>query len=165
MEKRIGTVSALCFLMITGIAVAGVLIENETVRRVVVLAGCLVVVWLTTLNFKYLKLMKQMTEDTAPEVPDLVHWLQGETWPEIMGREKVRAQFPAELDAFLQTHPSCDASAIKGYRVWRTEETEKYFDWTDGSQQQILVLMDESGRYFQVFGSETLQKAMEEHAK
>ena len=165
MEKKIITVSALCFLMITGIAVAGVLIENETIRRVVVLAGCLVVVWLTTLNFKYLKLMKRQFCEAEPEVPTLVHWLQGETWPEIMGREKVRAQFPAELDAFLQTHPSCDARTMKGYRIWRTEETEKYFDWTDGSQQQILVLMDESGRYFQVFGSETLQKEMEEHTE
>lgn len=163
MEKKIATVSALCFLMIGAIAVAGIMIEEETMRRIVVICGCLIVVWLTTLNFKYVKLMKKQVETSVPVVSSLLHWLQGETWPEILSREKIRAQFPAELDAFLQTHPSCDASTIKGYRIWRTEETEKYFDWTDGSQQQILVLMDESGRYFQVFGSETLQKEIEEH--
>ncbi|MBR4020059.1 MAG: hypothetical protein IKI99_01995 [Firmicutes bacterium] len=165
MEKRIGAVSGLCFLMITGIAVAGILIEDEIIRRIVVVCGCLVVVWLTTLNFKYLKLMKQMTEDAAPEVPDLVHWLQGETWPEILSRERIKTLFPGKLETFVEAYPDCGESDVKGYRIWRTEDTEKYFDWTDGSQQQILVLMDESGHWFQVFGSEKLQKEMEKHAK
>ena len=165
MEKRIGVVSALCFLMITGIAVAGILIETETVRRVVVLAGCLIVVWLTTLNFKYLKLMKQMTEATAPKVPDLVHWLQGETWPEVLSMEKVKRQFPEKLEEFMEAYPECEEVCVKGYRIWRAEETETYFDWTDSSQQQILVLMDENGQKFRVFGSEKLQVEMEKHAK
>lgn len=163
MEKKIATVSALCFLMIGVTAVLGILIENEMLRRVVVIAGCLVVVWLTTLNFKSLKLMKLQFSGDEPEVPTLVHWLQGELWPEILSREKVQEQFSTELAEFQEKWPHCNQP--KGYRIWRTEDTEKYFNWSDPSQQQILVLMDESGQYFQVFGSEALQKAMEEHVK
>ena len=163
MEKKIATVSALCFLMI-GVTVAlGILIEDEMLRRVAVIAGCLVVVWLTTLNFKTLKLMKQQFHGDELEVPTLVHWLQGETWPEILGREKVQEQFSTELAEFQEKWPDCNQP--KGYRIWRTEDTEKYFNWSDPSQQQILVLMDEGGIRFQVFGSESLQKAMEEHVK
>ena len=165
MEKKIVTVSGLCFLMITAIAVAGIMIHDETTRRIAVVAGCLVVVWLTTLNFKTLKLMKQQAEASTPEVPDLVHWLQGETWPEMLGIEKIKGQFGEELAAFLSVHPEHGEADIKGYRIWRTEDTEKYFNWNDPSQQQILVLMDEAGRHFQVFGSEPLQQAMEAHAK
>lgn len=165
MEKKIATVSALCFLMIGVTAALGILIEDEMLRRVAVIAGCLVVVWLTTLNFKTLKLMKQQFHGDELEVPTLVHWLQGETWPEILGPEKVKAQFPAELESFLKTYPACDSSSVKGYRIWRSDETEKYFDWVSPSRQQILVLMDEGGIRFQVFGSESLQKAMEEHVK
>lgn len=162
MEKRIVTVSAICFLMIGLIVALGVLIEDEMTRRIVVICGCLVVVWLTTLNFKYIKLMKRQAETSTPAVSSLVHWLQGETWPEILSREKVETEFGARLDEFLQTHPGC---VVKGYRIWRTEETEKYFEEAGPSCQQILVLMDSSGERFQVFGSEKLQKEMEEHAK
>ena len=163
MERKIVTVSGLCFLMIIAIATAGILIEEELIRRIVVVAGCLVVVWLTTLNFKNLKLMKQQFETVQPEVPSLIYWLQGETWPEILSVEKVREQFSAELAEFQEKWPDCNSP--KGYRIWRTEDTEKYFDWSDPSRQQILVLMDEHGRRFQVFGSDTLEKAMEEHVK
>lgn len=165
MEKKIVTVSGLCFLMIIGIATAGILIEDEMMRRIVVIAGCLVVVWLTTLNFKALKLMKQQTDATAPEVPTLVHWLQGETWPELLNTEKIKEQFGAELADFLGDNPDCKEESIKGYRIWRTEDTEKYFEWNLPTQQQILVLMDSLGKRFQVFGSEILQKAMEEHSE
>ena len=127
MEKKIATVSALCFLMIGAIAVAGIMIDDEMIRRIVVICGCLIVVWLTTLNFKYVKLMKKISANAIPEVPSLVHWLQGETWPEILSRKKVEIQFGDELEAFLKNHPGCDTSTIKGYRIWRTEETEKYF--------------------------------------
>ena len=163
MEKKIVTVSALCFLMIGVTAALGILIEDEMLRRVAVIAGCLVVVWLTTLNFKTLKLMKQQFHGDELEVPTLVHWLQGETWPEILGREKVQEQFSTELAEFQEKWPDCNQP--KGYRIWRTEDTEKYFNWSDPSRQQILVLMDEGGIRFQVFGSESLQKAMEEHVK
>ncbi len=159
MEKKIATVSALCFLMIGAIAVVGIMIENEMTRRIVVICGCLIVVWLTTLNFKYVKLMKKMTAVAMPEVPTLAHWLQGETWPEILSREKIEVQFRAQLEVFLENHPNCD---VKGYRIWRSEETEKYFEEADPSCQQILVLMGAGGGVFQVFGSEALQKAMEE---
>jgi hypothetical protein len=165
MEKKIVTISALCFLMVGVTAALGILIEDEMLRRVAVIAGCLVVIWLTTLNFKCLKLMKMQFGGVAAEVPDLVHWLQGETWPEILSREKVQGQFREELEKFLVSYLDCDAGSIKGYRIWRTEDTEKYFDWNGPAQQQILVLMDESGQHFQVFGSEALQKAMEEHVK
>lgn len=165
MEKKIVTISGLCFLMIIGIATAGILIEDEMMRRIVVIAGCLVVVWLTTLNFKTLKLMKQQTDAAAPEVPTLVHWLQGETWPELLNTEKIKEQFGAELADFLSTNLDCKEGSIKGYRIWRTEDTEKYFDWNIPTQQQILVLMDSVGKRFQVFGSEILQKAMEEHSE
>lgn len=165
MEKKIVTVSALCFLMIGAIAVAGIMIDNEMVRRVVVIAGCLVVVWLTTLNFKYLKLMKRQAEACVPVVPSLVHWLQGETWPEILSLEKIKIQFRAELAEFLEIQPDCEEAAVKGYRIWRSEETEPYFEKAGLDCQQILVLMDSVGERFQVFGSETLQKAMEERSK
>ena len=165
MEKKIVTVSAICFLMIIGIATAGILIEAELIRRVVVIAGCLVVVWLTTLNFKTLKLMKQQTDGLATEVPTLVHWLQGETWPEVLSVEKLKTQFETELEAFLNAYPDCEEAEIRGYRIWRTEDTERYFDWNNPTQQQILVLMDRAGENFQVFGSEILWKAMEEHRK
>lgn len=165
MEKKILTVSALCFLMIGLTAVLGILIEDEMMRRIMVIAGCLIVVWLTTLNFRYLKLMKQQLAGALTEVPTLVHWLQGETWPEILGMEKIKGQFGEELAAFLSVHPEHGEADIKGYRIWRTEDTEKYFDWNDPAQQQILVLMDERGKSFQVFGSDTLRKAMEEHMK
>lgn len=161
MERKIITVSALCFLMIGAIAVAGIMIDDEMIRRIVVICGCLIVVWLTTLNFKYVKLMKRMLADSL-EVPSLVHWLQGETWPEILSMEKVTAQFGDELAKFLETYSGRD---VKGYRIWRTEETEKYFEETSPGQQQILVLLDGDGGGFRVFGSEALQKAMEEHAK
>ncbi len=163
MEKKILTVSALCFLLIIGIAVAGIMIEEEMVRRIVVVAGCLLVVWLTTRNFKYLKIMKKQAEAQATQVPDLVHWLQGETWPEILSQEKIKAKFGEELESFLAAHPACESASLRGYRIWRTEDTEKYFDWNDPGRQQILVLMDDHGQKFQVFGSEALQKAMEAH--
>lgn len=165
MEKKIITVSGLCFLMIIGIATAGIVIHEEMMRRIVVITGCLIVVWLTTLNFKYLKLMKRQFAETPEDVPTLVHWLQGETWPEILTLAKVREQYRDELEKFLNEHPDCKEETIKGYRIWRTEDTETYFDWNDPAQQQLLVLMDASGQHFQVFGSETLQKAMEEHKK
>ena len=165
MEKKIATISALCFLMVGVTAALGILIEDEMLRRVAVIAGCLVVIWLTTLNFKCLKLMKMQFGGVAAEVPDLVHWLQGETWPEMLGIEKIKGQFGEELAALLSVHPEHGETDIKGYRIWRTEDTEKYFNWNDPSQQQILVLMDEAGRHFQVFGSEPLQQAMEAHAK
>lgn len=165
MERKIITVSGLCFLLIIGIALAGIMIEAESVRRIVVIAGCLLVVWLTTLNFKYLKLMKQQFCTDKPEVPNLVHWLQGETWPEILSQEKVQEQFGEMLAQFKEIYLDCDESRVRGYRIWRTEDTEKYFDWNDPSQQQILVLMDAEGQKFRVFGSEALQKAMEEHVK
>lgn len=165
MEKKIITVSGLCFLMIIGIATAGIMIHDETMRRIVVIAGCLIVVWLTTLNFKYLKLMKRQFAEISEDVPTLVHWLQGETWPEILGPERLQAQFESELETFLAAYPNCEAVSVKGYRIWRTEDTETYFDWNDPAQQEILVLMDERGQNFQVFGSEILQKAMEEHRK
>jgi len=165
MEKKIVTVSALCFLMIGAIAVAGIMIHDEMMRRIAVVAGCLVVVWLTTLNFKTLKLMKQQAEVSAPEVSTLVHWLQGETWPEILRLEKVRAQFGTELAAFLEMQPDCEEEEIKGYRIWRTEDTEKYFEEAGPECQQILVLMDGAGQNFRVFGSNALQQAMEARAK
>ncbi len=165
MEKKIVTVSGLCFLMIIGIATAGILIEDEMLRRIVVIAGCLVVVWLTTLNFKTLKLMKEQTDAAPPEVPSLVHWLQGETWPELLSTEKIMEQFEDELKLFLSANPDCKEVETKGYRIWRTEDTERYFDWNIPTQQQILVLMDSTGKRFQVFGSEILQKAMEEHCE
>lgn len=165
MEKKIVTISGLCFLMIIGIVTAGILIEEEMMRRIVVIAGCFVVVWLTTINFKTLKLMKQQTDAAPPEVPSLVHWLQGETWPELLSTEKVMAQFGEEWEAFLGDNPDCEEGSIKGYRIWRTEDTERYFDWNIPTQQQILVLTDSTGKRFQAFGSEILQKAMEEHSK
>ena len=163
MEKKILTVSSLCFLMIGAIAVAGFLIDDTGLRRIIVIGGCLLVVWMSTLNFKYLKLMKKQVAETTPEVPSLVHWLQGETWPEILGADKIKAQFGEELEVFLQAHPDCDEAAIKGYRIWRTDETEQYFEEAGPAAEQILVLMDGTAKAFQVFGSKTLQEAMEAH--
>jgi len=165
MEKKIVTVSALCFLMIGAIAVAGIFIEDESLRRVVVIAGCLLVVYLTTLNFKYLKLMKRQAANIVPPVSTLVHWLQGETWPEILSLEKVRTQFGAELTAFLERYPSCDLESVKGYRIWRSDETELFFKEAGQAARQILVLMDADEQHFQVFGSTALQQAMEARAK
>lgn len=162
MEKRIGAVSAVCFLMI-GITIAmGILIENAIIGKIAVLCGCLVVVWLTTLNFRTIKLMKQQAEASAPVIPDLIHWLQSETWPEILSLEKIKNQFPRELELFLETHPDCEEASIKGYRIWRSEETEKYFDQQDMRCQQILVMINKDRWDFQVFGSIALQQAMEE---
>ena len=107
---------------------------------------------------------KQMADSVLPE-STLVHWLQGETWPEILNLEKVRTQFGEELAAFLERYPSCDMESVKGYRVWRSDETELFFEEAGQAARQILVLMDADEQHFQVFGSTALQQAMEARAK
>ena len=162
MEKKIATISALCFLMIAATAAMGILIEDLMLRRVVVVCGCLVVVWMTTLNFKTLNRMRAQLEAEAPIIPDVIHWLQGETWPEILSPEKVDLHFPKERKSFLDEHPDCKESKIKGYRIWRSEETEAYFRSCTPGREQILVLLDTEHQDFQVYGSKELQQAMEE---
>ena len=164
MEKKITTISALCFVMIGATAVMGILIENPMLKRVAVICGCLVVVWMTTLNFKALKHMRAQVEAETPVIPDVIHWLQGETWPEILSPEKVQVQFPKELETFMIEHPDRRESNIKGYRIWRSEETENYFASCPPGREQILVLYDMALQDFQVFGSKELQQAMKERA-
>ena len=111
---------------------------------------------------KNLKLMKKQADENTPVIPDVVHWLQGETWPEILSCERVQKLFPEELEEFWQGHPESKATDIKGYRIWRSKETEDYFADSDPACEQILVIMDYRKVDFQVFGSQSLQKAMEE---
>lgn len=171
MEKKIVGISALCFGLIAVIALAGALIDDLTVRRIVVIGGCIIVVLLTFLNFKYLKEMRRRTAEAvaAPEpenlsMDELARWLQGATWAEILSQFRLESHYPQELASF---RAKCAASAeatepanIKGFRIWRSEENEKYFDEASGNAESILVLMEMQEAYIEVHHSNALYQEL-----
>lgn len=165
MEKKIVGISALCFGLVAVIALLGVLIQDIAIRRIVIIAGCIFVVLLTFLNFKLLKQMKDAVGQVPLEKPEkllsmdeLARWLQSKTWAEILSESRLGQQYPAEFADFRNR--MSDEPVIKGFRIWRSEENEKYFDETSGNAESILVLMEMTTGQIDVYHSNILYQQL-----
>lgn len=110
-----------------------------------------------------LKAAKPLITPGEPPMEAVAKWLQAETWAEILSENRLELHFPVELKVFrLNVKGSYGIpkqEQLRGFRIWRTEENEKYFD-ADQSDESILVLMELESRYFEVHSSNALHRAI-----